>query len=1037
MLMPNGVDGVDKYSGFETSAGAVMIGLNRVQDEGILPNTNFTFTWYFDQCDEALSIAYTARLIKQDQVDVIIGPTCSASIITSGIMARAYDFPVIVWGPMISGDLEDRDRFPSIVLNSANARDAVLALLSIMDEFDWYEFAFFYTARRSELVPTCSLIADAVSRVTNGQSEFNTSLIFKRNLNNDSYNSMRLQLLGMKTQARIIVGCFESNMDKRNFLLAAAENEMISDDYVYIYVENTREGFGLTPFWVDQFNDPPDGKDLIAKTAAENVLVMDAQPANASFGWFQQTILDNMHDWPFYCDDCPTSGNASFQASRLADAFYIYANALNKTIQEYGESAVHNGSLIAQNSPIDFIGYSGRVVIGDGGIRRTIYSIYALNAQREQQLYARVITQNSNTSLWTPLYTREAELWATRDGGMRPRSRPLCGFDGSGCPANFWQAYFVYVTVGSVGLILIATIIAALFVGIFRIRYLEQKRQNMLWQVPFAMLSRREKSEGSKSLHSIRSGISAATMSTVASKRDTEKTIFCFLSREPVVARRLERRVEYGKEHEAEFRYMQKRDHENLNKFIGLCLDGPHLYAIWRFCERGSVAEVIENNKSNLDAYIVTSLIKDICEGLYAIHSSPILKQHGDLNSVNCLVTDRWQVKIRDFGMNAFKSTFTRSKRDQRNLWVAPEILRVKQNMVGTKAGDVYSFGIICSELVTRKPAWNIGDIEHSQEQVLYKIRRGGSPPYRPELNDDGMMVNPALFQLVRDCWSEAPEKRPRIEAVREALRAIRSNSSKNLMDYIFTLLENNASTLEQEVEERTQELTQEKRKSDILLNRMLPRAVADRLKLGQTVEPELFESVTVFFSDIVSFTTLAGKSTPLQVVNLLNELYTEFDSIIDQHGVYKVETIGDGLHCVSGCPIRNDNEHVRDIAEMSFAFLRVLKAYRVPHLPDHQLQIRIGVHTGRCVAGVLGLTAPRYCVLGDSVNMSAKLEHSGKPGRIHISAETQRFIVANFGEHRYRTESRGDTMIKGSGPVETYWLIPPEELGHSFADDL
>lgn len=80
----------------------------------------------------------------------------------------------------------------------------------------------------------------------------------------------------------------------------------------------------------------------------------------------------------------------------------------------------------------------------------------------------------------------------------------------------------------------------------------------------------------------------------------------------------------------------------------------------------------------------------------------------------------------------------------------------------------------------------------------------------------------------------------------------------------------------------------------------------------------------------------------------MLNELYTEFDSVIDQHDVYKVETIGDGLHCVSGLPIRNGDNHVREIAEMSFGFLRILKQFKVPHLPDHQINIRVGLHTGK-----------------------------------------------------------------------------------------
>ncbi|KAH7701900.1 Protein GCY-17 [Aphelenchoides avenae] len=122
LLMPDGVEGVENYSGFRTSAGALTIGLQRVIDEGILPGTNFTFVWYFDQCDESLAIAYTMKLIKKDQVDVVIGPTCSDAIVTSAVMSRAFDFPMVEWGPIVSGKLEDRERFPTLIMNSGNAR---------------------------------------------------------------------------------------------------------------------------------------------------------------------------------------------------------------------------------------------------------------------------------------------------------------------------------------------------------------------------------------------------------------------------------------------------------------------------------------------------------------------------------------------------------------------------------------------------------------------------------------------------------------------------------------------------------------------------------------------------------------------------------------------------------------------------------------------------------------------------------------------------------------------------------------------------
>ncbi|EYC34735.1 hypothetical protein Y032_1537g3913, partial [Ancylostoma ceylanicum] len=125
------------------------------------------------------------------------------------------------------------------------------------------------------------------------------------------------------------------------------------------------------------------------------------------------------------------------------------------------------------------------------------------------------------------------------------------------------------------------------------------------------------------------------------------------------------------------------------------------------------------------------------------------------------------------------------------------------------------------------------------------------------------------------------------MKKVKQLLSSLQNGRRKNLMDHVVNTLENYASSLESEVEERMKELVAEKKKSDLLLYRMLPREVADRLKMGQSVEPESYDSVTVFFSDVVGFTTLASKGSPMQVVTLLNDLYTLFDGTISKHDVY------------------------------------------------------------------------------------------------------------------------------------------------------
>ncbi|VDO68652.1 unnamed protein product [Heligmosomoides polygyrus] len=160
-------------------------------------------------------------------------------------------------------------------------------------------------------------------------------------------------------------------------------------------------------------------------------------------------------------------------------------------------------------------------------------------------------------------------------------------------------------------------------------------------------------------------------------------------------------------------------------------------------------------------------------------------------------------------------------------------------------------------------------------------------------------------------------------------------------------------------------------------------------------------------------------------VVNLLNNLYTTFDGIIDEHDVYKVETIGDAYLCVSGLPKRNGNEHVKEICSMSLSFIKCLEDFRIPYLPGEKLSLRIGLHTGSVVAGVVGLSMPRYCLFGDTVNTASRMESNGKPGMIHLSADANSSIQ-EFGG--YETERRGEVLIKGKGVMETYWLIGAAE---------
>nr|XP_060634778.1 guanylate cyclase soluble subunit alpha-1 [Anolis sagrei ordinatus] len=191
-------------------------------------------------------------------------------------------------------------------------------------------------------------------------------------------------------------------------------------------------------------------------------------------------------------------------------------------------------------------------------------------------------------------------------------------------------------------------------------------------------------------------------------------------------------------------------------------------------------------------------------------------------------------------------------------------------------------------------------------------------------------------------------------------------------------------------LEEAHQALEEEKKKTVDLLCSIFPEEVAQQLWQGQVVQAKKFHNVTMLFSDIVGFTAICSQCSPMQVITMLNELYTRFDYQCGDLDVYKVETIGDA-YCVAGGLHKESETHAMQIALMALKMMELSNEVMSPH--GELIKMRIGLHSGSVFAGVVGVKMPRYCLFGNNVTLANKFESCSVPRKINVSPTTHRLL--------------------------------------------
>uniref|UniRef100_A0A452H7X1 Guanylate cyclase n=1 Tax=Gopherus agassizii TaxID=38772 RepID=A0A452H7X1_9SAUR len=941
-------------------------------------------------CSEYVAPLNAVDLKLYHDPDVLFGPGCVYPAASVGRFASHWRLPLITAGAVATGFSHKQEHYGTTVRTGPSAPKLGAFVSQLHAHFNWSaRAALLYADHKTDDRPYYFTIEGVYQEL---QEALNLSVRYH------IYAPEEVTDASPVFPLTVIYVCGPLEMLHQIMRLAQRES-LTNGDYVFFYVDVFGESLrasatrdALKPWQNKQ------SQDVGLRQAFQTVLVITYhEPQNPEYQHFQtQLILRAKEEFKVELG----YSLMNLVAGCFYDGVLLYAMALNETLAEGGSKK--DGTRIVQKMrDRKFQGVTGLVSMDSNNDRDTDFSLWVMGDP-----------ENGEYEVAGHYAGAEKKLnWLGRPiqwvKGAPPPDNPPCVFDvdDPSCDKNVSPVRTV-----PLGLML------------------EKELASMLWRIrwdelQFGNAERYYKGAGSRLTLSLR-GSSYGSLMTAQGKYQIFANTGHFKGNVVAVKHVNKKRIELTRQVLFELKHMRDIQFNHLTRFIGACIDPPNVCIVTEYCPRGSLQDILENESINLDWMFRYSLINDIVKGMAFLHNS-IIGHHGSLKSSNCVVDSRFVLKITDYGLASFRSSCDAEDSHAlyaKKLWTAPELLQQgRLPLPGMQKADVYSFSIILQEIALRNGPFYIEGMDLSPKEIVQKVRNSQKPFFRPSI--DMGLHSEELAVLMERCWAQEPAERPDFSQIKIFIRRFNKwvEGSTSILDNLLSRMEQYANNLEKLVEERTQAYLEEKRKAENLLYQILPHSVAEQLKRGETVRAEAFDSVTIYFSDIVGFTALSAESTPMQVVTLLNDLYTCFDAIIDNFDVYKVETIGDAYMVVSGLPVRNGKLHANEIVRMALALLEAVKTFKIRHRPNDQLRLRIGIHTGPVCAGVVGLKMPRYCLFGDTVNTASRMESNGQALKIHVSSTTKE-VLDEFG--CFELELRGDVEMKGKGKMRTYWLL-------------
>ncbi|KAL3113329.1 hypothetical protein niasHT_018944 [Heterodera trifolii] len=681
-----------KNSALRDSGGAIPMALEQLWADQILPkNVNFSFQWTYENCNEATALGLSYQYIRDFGADAIIATPCIDVPPTVGHLAANFNIPMMVWGQSMVSKLaaSNNATYPSLLNIVPNYKYMASGLISLFQYFNWTQFAVVIQSDTTSVNGGCYFLGKDIDRALSEQSK--VTLTYKARINDIQSSYTNTIVTSLKKRARI-------NLSRLPFWVQRRSNNSIVLDGR----DADAEAIGRLFFWWHY--------DITLSSLS-----------NRNYYGFYERVVNRTYGWPFYCpeSDCGTVVNGSVYSILLYDTIYNYGIALNESFKQFGirPEVYRNGSLLASYRK-PFMGLSGYAITeSDRNTRVLVLS----NRRTEGSKNAfRILMQLAWKDGELNITMRAGSspfIWSSH-GGSAPLAVPRCGFDGNGCAVSVFDMYKGYFLSGIALFALLIITSVTIIVYLIHAKIVETRKNNLLWKIPFGLLKRqkqRRPERTERSQHSLRSNqtnLSSLTHSTTDSLAQSKTfTLYSYNGEKCIVRTYCSTSLAtmaLSVAQMAECRTLRLFDHENLNRFLGLSLDGPNVLAVWNFCARGSLKDVIMSENAMVrDVMFIQSAINELCEGLYFLHSS-LLQFHGRLKSSVCLINDRWQVKISYFGLRWLKNVQKIETKDL--LWLAPEQLRKMgdntnnnnnndQQMDGSKQSDIYTLALIFTEV--------------------------------------------------------------------------------------------------------------------------------------------------------------------------------------------------------------------------------------------------------------------------------------------------------------------------------------------------